>query len=251
MATKQPDIEKIISIARKAGDAIMAVYDSDDFDAQAKDDDSPLTKADTAAHEIIEKELQEVSDYLVLSEEGLKDVNGAQVFWLVDPLDGTKEFIKKNGEFTVNIALIENEAPTLGVVHVPARGVTYAGSNSDGAVKIEAGKKAKITAEYKKPKPTVVVSRSHRDENIEKFLEELGDHEEISMGSSLKLCLVAEGEASHYPRLAPTYTWDTAAADAVVRIAGGTVKDTEGNTLSYPPVAQKNPFFIVRAKDIN
>jgi 3'(2'), 5'-bisphosphate nucleotidase len=240
-------LEKVVDIAREASDAIMEIYESDDFEVELKEDDSPLTKADRAAHEIIEEGLQKIAEYPVVSEEGNHNINGAKKFWLVDPVDGTKEFIKKNGEFTVNIALIENEEPILGVVSVPAKNVLYAGEKSQGAYKIdENGNKDEISAQFKGKVPKIVASRSHRDSRVDKLLEAIGEHEEVSMGSSLKLCLVAEGEAQIYPRLAPTCLWDTAAADAVVRSAGGKVRGLDGNALKYRPAENiKNPFFVV------
>ena len=243
----------VVGIARNAGVAIMRVYEQADFGIETKTGDpsflSPLTKADTASNKVIEEGLKKITDYPILSEEGNQDVANAKVFWLIDPLDGTKEFIKKNGEFTINIALIENEEPTLGVVYAPVKGVLYAATKNEAYKKVENGEEQRIQSEYKGDVPGVVVSRSHRDSQTEAFLEELGEHEEISMGSSLKLCLVAEGRASHYPRLAPTFTWDTAAADAVVRAAGGTTKDLHGNLLHYPPVAQRNPSFVCCSKN--
>jgi 3'(2'), 5'-bisphosphate nucleotidase len=251
--TEKNLLKSVVAIARDAGAAVMDIYENADFDVKTKKDDesdfeSPLTKADLTSNEIIEKALSKISDYPVLSEEGEQDVGEAKRFWLVDPLDGTKEFIKKNGEFTVNIALIEDRKPILGVVYAPAKDLLYAADES-GAYKVEKGKKTEISATYKGKIPTVIVSRSHRDERTQEFLDDLGEHKEITMGSSLKLCLVAEGKASLYPRLAPTYTWDTAAADAIVRAAGGSVKNLGGQPLNYPTKAQKNPFFVVRTKD--
>ncbi len=239
-----------IEIATRAGEAIMDVYENGDFETEYKKDDSfstppPLTKADRAAHDIIESGLSKISGYPVLSEEGSHDVDGADVFWLVDPLDGTKEFVKKNDEFTVNIALIKNNRPVLGVVFAPALGVLFAAAKGLGSYKELLGKQVPIRAVYNKNKPTVVVSRTHLDSKTEEFLSTLGDFERKSMGSSLKLCLVAEGQASHYPRFAPTYTWDTAAADAIVTIAGGRVVNAETQKpLLYASKKKLNPSFL-------
>lgn len=237
-------LEKVCVIAQKAGNAIMEVYESDDFDIQTKSDDSPVTAADHAANEIIVGELSKIANYDVISEEG-EHIAKTEKFWLVDPLDGTKEFIKQNGEFTVNIALVEDSEPILGVVYVPAKGVLYAGARALGAWKVEKGQKSPIKSDYKNAVPTVVVSRSHRDEKMDKLLKAIGEHKEVSMGSSLKLCLIAEGKAQLYPRLAPTMLWDTAAADAIVRAAGGTVRSLTGQPLSYSPQKNlRNPFFV-------
>ncbi len=245
-------LEEVINIARQAGQAIMEVYGSDDFEVEVKKDgnfESPLTKADKTAHDIIEAGLRRISDLPIISEEGSHDFAGADKFWLVDPLDGTKEFIKKNGEFTVNIALIEHGSPILGVVDAPAKGLLYAGEKGKGSYKTEEnGQKTEIGASFKGQKPVIIASRSHRDKRLDKLLSAIGEHEEISMGSSLKLCLIAEGKAQIYPRLAPTYLWDTAAADAVLRAAGGRITDTSGRELTYNPAETlKNPFFVATA----
>ena len=164
-------------------------------------------------------------------------------------MDGTKEFIKKNGEFTVNIALIENHEPVLGVVDAPAKDLLYFGQKGEGAYKIdENGNKTEIKSHFPGKIPIIIASRSHRDNRIDQLLAAIGTHEEINMGSSLKLCLIAEGKAQIYPRLAPTYLWDTAAADAVVRAAGGKITDTGGRDLTYNPAkTMKNPFFVAFA----
>lgn len=237
-------LEKVCGIAHKAGDGIMVIYESDDFDIKTKSDDSPVTAADHTANKIIVEELQKISDYEIISEEGDHIAKGEK-FWLVDPLDGTKEFIKRNGEFTVNIALIDNGKPVLGVVYAPAKHVLYAGAEDIGSTKVDEGAKITINSEYEGDVPTVVASRSHRDEKVDKLLKAIGEHQEISMGSSLKLCLVAEGKAQLYPRIAPTMLWDTAAADAVVRAAGGEVLDLDGGPLKYEPEKNlKNPYFV-------
>lgn len=244
------DIDELVEIARLAGDAIIDVYNSDDFGIESKGGEVPLlTKADKVANDIIIKELGKISKYPVISEEN--NIRGVEDdrFWLVDPLDGTKEFVKRNGEFTVNIALIENGEPVIGVVYAPVLKIFYIGSKSDGAYKIANGSKNGIKAEFHEKVKKVVTSRSHKDEKTTEYLSKLGEFEEVSMGSSLKLCLVAEGAAAIYPRLGPTCLWDTAAADAVVRAAGGSVEDTDGKKLIYNPSESiKNPFFIARVK---
>jgi len=241
-------LDGCIALAREAGDAIMAIYNSGDFEVQLKSDKSPLTKADIAANQIIVAGLQKLSRVPIISEEGSHDSFGSPEFWLVDPIDGTKEFIKRNGEFTVNIGLVKDGEPVLGVVYVPAKDVLYAGAAGVGAYMVDrANGTFAIKAEFTGDVPVVVASRSHRDPNLDAFLAELGDHTEINMGSSLKLCLVAEGRATVYPRFAPTMLWDTAAADAVLRAAGGVTTDTTGRPLMYKPTETlRNPFFIAK-----
>lgn len=241
-------LSQVIDIARVAGSEVMRIYHEGDYDVQLKDGDSPVTRADHAAHQIITKHLAIISDLPIISEEGER-AKAKDTFWLVDPLDGTKEFISKNGEFTVNIALVKQGKPVLGVVYAPVLGEVYAAEKGKGAFKESWNKKRPIRAEFGKGQPKVVTSRNHKDKETAKLLACIGPHQEVSMGSSLKLCLVAEGSAMFYPRLAPTYGWDTAAADAIVREAGGFVEDLGGSSLIYSPGAVKNPFFIARTKD--
>lgn len=245
-------LSKIVSLAIDAGTAIMEVYKSDDFGETLKSDNSPLTKADIAANNVIVAGLKSLTpDLPILSEEckqtEYEERRGWDRYWLVDPLDGTKEFIKRNGQFTVNIALIENGSPILGVVHAPVFGSTYFASKDHGAFKQmgnEAPAKIRVS-DYREGKLKVVASISHITPELEKFLSEIGPHERTAMGSSLKLCLVAEGVAHIYPRLGPTMEWDTAAAHCVVEGAGGTVTDTGGNPLKYNKENLLNPYFIV------
>lgn len=241
------------SIALSAGHAVMAVYQRE-FSVAEKADNSPLTEADQAAHEIIVRELQELTPAIpVLSEEDVAGFSGPDAderYWLVDPLDGTKEFIKRNGEFTVNIALIKNGQPVLGVVVAPAMEVTYLAAKNEGAFKVEAGGKRHAISTAGHPAAgtpwRVVGSRSHPSLDLAQWLAELGEHEMLAMGSSLKLCLVAEGAADVYPRLGPTCLWDTAAAQAVVEQAGGRVTRLDGSPLSYAtPEETLNPHFLV------
>lgn len=245
------DLEQIIAIATAAGGAILEVYHRD-FGILEKDDKSPLTEADLAAHQYIVATLTDLTpDIPVLSEESAGVDYAIRAswprYWLVDPLDGTKEFIKRNGEFTVNIALIENGRATLGVVHVPVSGVTYFGRVTDGAWKRGNGQTVAIQVARDCAHPVRVAgSRSHAGDSLARFLDRLGEHEIVSMGSSLKLCLVAEGRADIYPRLGPTSEWDTAAAQAVVEAAGGQVTDTELQPLRYNTKASMlNPHFLV------
>ena len=221
-------LENVLEIALQAGDKILEVYGSDDFDVQNKDDDSPLTRADLASHRHIVAALEKLPEALpILSEEAAdipyeKRSTWAR-YWLVDPLDGTKEFIKRNGEFTVNIALIDDGRPVLGVVHAPALATTYLAAESVGAFKIIDGKRTPMRTRTCAPVPALVVSRSHQDEKLAQFLSQVPRHEAVSRGSSLKFCLVAEGSADLYPRTGPTSEWDTAAGQCVAEVAGGKV----------------------------
>ncbi|WP_286902372.1 3'(2'),5'-bisphosphate nucleotidase CysQ [Vreelandella sedimenti] len=246
-------LDAIEGIAREAGDAIMSVY-AREFSVEEKDDKSPLTEADKAAHNVIMRGLQALPVQIpILSEEDIEGFSGADAegrYWLVDPLDGTKEFIKRNGEFTVNIALIENGKPVLGVVTAPALEVGYVAARGLGAFKIEADGHRKAISVAGKPNPgtawRVVGSRSHPSPDLAAWLEQLGEHTMLPMGSSLKLCIIAEGFADTYPRLGPTCLWDTGAAHAVVLEAGGRVETLEGTALSYANPSEKlNPYFVV------
>lgn len=248
----------LVALARQAGDAILEVY-ATDFDVQAKDDDSPLTQADMASHRVIDAGLRALTpDIPVISEEsGLPDFAERSQwsrYWLIDPLDGTKEFVKRNGEFTVNIALIENHRPVLGIVHVPVQNKTYTGCEGAGStVSVADGDPQPIQVAPASGRPVRVVgSRSHRGASLDAYLEALGEFEMLPMGSSLKFCVVAEGEADIYPRLGPTSEWDTAAAQAVVEQAGGAVVELDGTPLAYNAKADiLNPFFLVRGPQDN
>jgi 3'(2'), 5'-bisphosphate nucleotidase len=248
-------LEDVDAIAREAGAAIMKVY-ARDFSATQKEDNSPLTDADTAAHEVITGRLGKIQPALpILSEEAVGDFSGVEdsgLYWLVDPLDGTKEFIKRNGEFTVNIALIEKGRAILGVVYTPAQNIAYLAAEGLGAFKEGAdGRRVPIrVAEHQEGSSwRVVGSRSHAGDSLTAFLQRLGTHELISMGSSLKFCLVAEGTADVYPRMGPTSLWDTAAAQCVVEQAGGKVIQLNGVPISYAdPSVVLNPFFLVHGK---
>ena len=244
----------VSDIARNAGAAIMAIY-AGDHAVEFKDDQSPLTAADKAAHAVIVAGLQHFFPQIpILSEEGqaipFAERREWRRFWLVDPLDGTKEFIKRNGEFTVNIALIEGNAPVLGVVYVPAQDKLYCGQVGEGAF-VRQGGGAPLPIEVRRVAPdqglTVVMSRSHPSPELTDFLKGIRVAEALPVGSSLKLCVVAEGKADLYPRLGPTMEWDTAAGQAVVEAAGGTVRTPQGVALAYNKENLLNPFFIVKA----
>ena len=251
-------VEPLVALARQAGDAILEVY-ATDFDVQAKDDDSPLTQADMASHRVIEEGLHALTpDVPVISEEsGLPEYAERSQwdrYWLIDPLDGTKEFVKRNGEFTVNIALIDKHRPVLGIVHVPAQNKTYTGCEGAGSTVIVAdGDPEAIRVAAASATPVRVVgSRSHRGASLDAYLEALGAFEMLPMGSSLKFCVVAEGKADIYPRLGPTSEWDTAAAQAVVEQAGGAVVELDGSPLAYNAKADiLNPFFLVHGPQDN
>ncbi|HEX5798172.1 MAG TPA: 3'(2'),5'-bisphosphate nucleotidase CysQ [Candidatus Saccharimonadales bacterium] len=245
-------LDDVIKIAREAGKAIIEIYNSDEFEVENKDDKgyiSPLTQADKASHEVIQAGLSNISEYPIISEEGAQDFQTADKFWLVDPMDGTKEFISRNGEFTVNIALVENGQPVLGVVYAPALNTLYA--SADGkAFKIDSrDNKTELKPDpSKRDTPKIVVSRNHKGEQLAEILSQFGPHEETDVGSSLKFCYLAEGKAQAYPRFVPTYLWDTAAADAVLRATGGQIRSLDGNNLVYEPGENiKNPFFIATA----
>jgi len=247
-------LDAAVELAAAAGQRILDVYNSP-FSVEHKDDNSPLTLADRAAHELIVARLAELTpDIPVLSEESAKlDYSvraGWTRFWLVDPLDGTREFVKRNGEFTVNIALIEFGRPVLGLVQVPVTGVVYLGMRGRGAWKKQHGQRQPIRVRaYHGGRATVVASRSHRGDVVDRFLAQLeareGSYETASLGSSLKLCLIAEGAADIYPRLGPTSEWDTAAAQCVVEAAGGRVTDLQGEALRYNKPDILNPWFLV------
>ncbi len=255
MNDRQVLLDAIADIAREAGEAILRIYESTAVDVVHKADDSPLTEADMAAHRIIMGRLGDLTpDIPVLSEESevitWEERRHWPRCWIVDPLDGTKEFIKRNGEFTVNIALVEDHCPVMGVVHVPVTGVTYLGAQGLGAWKDADGRRQAIAARSIASPVVMVASRSHGTDSIgvleTRIIETLGPVERTSMGSSLKLCLVAEGAADIYPRLAPTSEWDTAAAHAVVSAAGGRVVTTTFQDLDYNRKADiLNPHFLV------
>ncbi len=249
-------MDKLINAVLKAGEEVLKVYESD-FTIQEKEDRSPITEADRISHEVIAQNLKDfVPKIPVISEEGDKEVISADRFWLVDPLDGTKEFIKRNGEFTINIALVEDSVPVLGVVYAPALRLLYFAQKGKGAYKVnmETQEKIKIPVPQDGKENTlrVVVSRSHSDERTTKYLKKLSEKfsiEKVSVGSSLKICLLAEGKADIYPRTGPTMEWDTAGAHAVLLEAGGVILFAEdnmecGEELRYGKENLKNPPFI-------
>lgn len=241
-----------VQIAKQAGDKIMAIYGSE-FAVTHKDDNTPLTEADMAAHHCIEEGLQTLTpDLPILSEESANipfdERSQWQTYWLVDPLDGTREFIKRNGEFTVNIALIDNHEPVIGVIYAPVLEVFYFACRGAGAFKQEHGETQKAIQTRTKHDDVILIagSRSHRGDTLNKMLDKIGEHRIISMGSSLKSCLVAEGKVDVYPRLGPTSEWDTAAAQCIVEEAGGVIIMTDSQPLRYnTKESLLNPHFIV------
>ena len=250
-------VSNVREIARQAGAAIMEIYkDESKFNVEQKGDNSPLTAADKAANDIIVTGLESLSvNYPIISEENKlvdyevrKDYNHS---WLVDPLDGTKEFIKRNGEFTVNIALIQGQEPIMGVVYVPATGEMYWASKGEGAHYEIGGKQEKLqTKSFNKSQKgiRVVCSRSHINEETQQMMDELLEPEIVSKGSSLKFLIIAKGEAEFYPRIGPTMEWDTGAAHVILTEAGGTVTEYGKDTpLLYNKENLLNPYFIASA----
>lgn len=267
------EMTKAVNAAIEAGKEILSVYESDDFDIEIKGDNSPLTKADRKAHKVIMRHLEPLG-YPILSEEGkemdYQERSAWYRYWCVDPLDGTREFIKRNGEFTVNIALIEDKIATNGVIYVPVTKELYVGINGLGAWKMtgidedfkadtlvklfEKGSKLPFTKDLNDPF-VVVGSRSHMNDEtrdiISTFEKKYGTTEVMSRGSSLKLCMVAEGKADLYPRFAPTMEWDTAAGQAIAQAAGMLVTTADLETpLLYNKQELLNPWFVVKKKGV-
>ncbi|PTL74979.1 3'(2'),5'-bisphosphate nucleotidase CysQ [Vitiosangium sp. GDMCC 1.1324] len=243
-------VSAVCELSREAGRATLKFYGGN-VSVERKADDSPLTAADKASHTLILETLRKLTPGIpVLSEESseteVAERRKWDTFWLVDPLDGTKEFIKGTGEFTVNIALVSGTGPVLGVVHIPVSGVTYWGRKGVGAFKAEAGKApvAIHTRPANLEKLVIVASKDHAGPQVEALLKRLTTASTANMGSSLKFCLVAEGKADFYPRLQPTCEWDTGAAQCVLEAAGGAVTDTEGRPLAYNKEQLTNPSFL-------
>lgn len=244
------------AIALRAGAVILKHYRTD-LDVREKSDASPVTLADEQAEHVILKVLRELTPHLpIVAEEEMAaghvpDVSGGR-FWLVDPLDGTKEFIARRDEFTVNIALIDNGLPVLGVVYAPALGRLYAGAGPGTAIVVEDGKPDRPMAVRRIPEDGAVIvsSRSHGDRGkIEELIRGLAVKESMTVGSSLKFCVVAAGEADIYPRYGPTSEWDTAAGHAVLLAAGGSVRTLDGEEMAYAKAKFRNPEFIARGLD--
>lgn len=250
------EMKDLITIAEEAGEAIMKIY-SREFSVEMKENKTPLTEADKKSNEIIIKRLKELYPRIPFISEETKATPFMErkewnFFWLIDPLDGTKEFIKKNDEFTVNIALIERTKPVAGVVYAPAKKLMYAAKKGEGSFKIEGGRFIKLEPQKNYTELShlrVVGSRSHNSPETDAFVNRLKakgkEIEFISSGSSLKICLVAEGKADVYPRFGPTMEWDTAAGHAVLEIAKGKLTEAySSELLSYNKENLLNPFFI-------
>jgi 3'(2'), 5'-bisphosphate nucleotidase len=248
----------MLVIVRAAGAEVMRVYEAAAVEARVKADQSPVTEADLASHQVIVRGLERLTPRLpIVSEEGgveaFAERSCSAAHWLVDPLDGTKEFLAHNGEFTVNLALVEDGRPTLGVVGVPARGQAFIGDvRRRLARRLDRRGSQDLRARvYAGAVPVIVASRRHGNAQLEGVLEAIerthGAVDVRSVGSALKLCLLAEGEADLYPRLAPTCEWDTAAAQAVLEAAGGAVLQLDGTALVYSKPDVRNPVFVAVA----
>jgi 3'(2'), 5'-bisphosphate nucleotidase len=233
-------LQPVIALAEDAGRRILEIYKTE-FSVEYKADKSPVTDADYAAHNAIQAGLDILTpDIPLLSEESNPDVfehrRSWGQYWLADPLDGTREFVKRNGNFSVNIALIQNNRPVLGVIHIPVSRVNYFACSNNGAFKIAANQEIPLPIHTRKSThkpPTIIISRSRRGGRLEKFLLQVGPHEPLRMGSSIKSCMVAEGKADLYPCLGPTSEWDTAAAQCIIEEAGGRLVSTSGEALRY------------------
>ncbi len=239
----------VIRIADEASEKVLHIYQSD-FKVSYKEDESPITAADVASHDIIVKGLRNISpDIPILSEEGAEapweERKHWRRFWLVDPIDGTKEFTQRTGEFTVNIALIEDGEPVMGIVTAPALKEAFWGIKGEGAHKRDrTGQIHRIRVAEPQATKRVVASKNHLNDETRAFIETLGAHKTIQAGSSLKFCRIAEGHADIYPRMGPTSEWDTAAAHAVLLAAGGNVNTVDGKPLRYGKENVLNPYFV-------
>lgn len=239
----------VLKIADAASEKVLSIYSSN-FKVDYKADNSPITAADTASHRIIVEGLRHLShDIPVLSEEGA-DIPWSERkhwhrFWLIDPIDGTKDFTQRTGEFTVNIALIEHGEPILGVVTAPALKEAYWGLKGEGAYKRDrTGRVRRISVVVPAEAKRIVASKNHLNDETKAFIDNIGPHELVQAGSSLKFCRIAEGHADIYPRLGPTCEWDTAAAHAVLAAAGGKVQTLDGQPLTYGKEDVLNPYFV-------
>ncbi|MFB0952548.1 MAG: 3'(2'),5'-bisphosphate nucleotidase CysQ [Rhodospirillales bacterium] len=249
--------EQIGEVARRAGRTIMDIYETD-FDVDSKDDSSPVTEADREAEKLIVRAIREgiTNEFAFVGEEDVSAGNvpvvGDRPFWLIDPLDGTKEFISRNGEFTVNIALIEAGIPVLGVVHLPTTDDTFVATRAGVFVQYGGDGKATQISCRKAPSEGMIAiaSRSHGSEEVDTYLAGLPIGQRISAGSSLKFCRVAEGKADVYPRFGPTMEWDTAAGHALLMYAGGDVLTEDGAPLRYGKPEFRNPHFIARGPGV-
>jgi len=249
MSPRKELINKVIKLSIQAGGAIMDIYDSNNFYSTKKKDSSPLTEADLVSNEIILNGLKKVKPSLpILSEESseidFNERSGWERYWLVDPLDGTKEFLKRNGEFTVNIALVEHGKPIFGVIYAPFLKILYWGSRGYGSYEIFGKNKAKKITVSEKNKFRIAASRSHQNSlELENFFKKQ-ECTIIQKGSSLKFCMVANGNIDVYPRIGPTSEWDTAAGHAIIKYAGGVIVNFMGQEITYNKENLINPNFI-------
>jgi 3'(2'), 5'-bisphosphate nucleotidase len=250
-------LDDIIHLVAKAGNAIMDVYQADSFDTHVKDDKSPVTKADLLAHDVLVSGLLRLTPNIpIVSEEDSKSIQQgltSSLYWLLDPLDGTKEFINRNGEFTCNVALIENSAPCLGFVGVPVHQDIYYGGKAIGSFKVDiTGQCSKIQCNRSSEVTRIVASKSHLNDETRMYIDKIdGEKILVQAGSSLKFIKIAEGEADLYPRLAPTSEWDTAAAHAILEGAGGSVCQINGEALVYGKIDILNPYFVACTNEIS
>ena len=254
MNVETKDLLEVATLAAEdACHEILRIYQWYDLETEYKDNNTPLTIADKRAHEVIARRLRRHTPYPILSEEGEEPPYARrkqwEYFWLVDPLDGTKEFIKKNDEFTVNIALVHQNVPVLGIVAAPALGEFYFGMTGEGASFKKAGKERKLakrkSANLEKPNLRVVASRSHLNGQTETFIQELDNPTMVSVGSSLKFMILAKGEADVYPRFTPSMEWDTAAAHVIINELGLKIKNVfNDESLTYNKPNLLNPYFI-------
>jgi len=253
MNLSQRQIKEIISLVQKANQKILEIYNSSKIDVSLKNDNSPITKADKVSHELLTSGLKELYPEIpILSEEEIipfKERKRWQHFWLIDPLDGTKEFISKNGEFTVNIALIYKNTPVFGIVSLPVKEFIYFSSKDKGAFKIGKDKEAKKIQIRNNPEGKIIVvrSRSHSDEKEQAIIERLGEYKVIQAGSSVKFCYVAEGLADIYIRTGPTMEWDTGAGQCIAECAGASIFNFEQRPFKYNKESLKNSGFVCSA----
>ena len=243
-------LAELKQLIMQAGEAIMTVYAEDDFGVQTKGDDSPVTKADLAAHYVLVDGLAVLTpDIPIVSEEDKQSLavpRSSNCYWLIDPLDGTKEFINRNGQFTVNLALIENKVPSYGFVSTPVDQTIYWGGKGIGCWREQNDQQSQLTCQATANPIRVVASKSHLNDATKEFIDALGETELVQAGSSLKFVRIAEGKADIYPRMAPTCEWDTGAAQAVLEGAGGSVTQANGEAMQYGKDDILNPHFIAR-----
>ncbi len=239
---------EIKSCLERSSKKILEIYNQENLEVSYKLDETPVTKADLASHHIICECLNSITSYPIVSEESDSFYTKQQKYWLIDPLDGTKEFLNKNGEFTINIALIDNKYPVVGYVYLPIKNILYVGGMGRGAMKCVGSNTEEIfTTNYHDP-IRIAASRNNLNKETKDFISQFQNYKLIQAGSSIKFCMVAEGLVDIYPRLSPTSEWDTAAAQAVVEGAGGSVQDLENMRLTYQKKDILNPYFIVKAR---